>query len=137
MTGVFHNREDLERHMLLLNNKVLIQPFVDLNPEYSMVFFNMSFSHGFKRTAKGFPMTYENTNREKWYPTENNVEWGKTVLTCCEKITGKRPLVARIDFFNDMTLTEIELIEPDLQLDHNGIDLFVRALSQLLYDQTF
>ena len=82
------------------NEKFIIQPVYKSTREISMVYFHDGYSHSIngKPNKKYFSMC-------------------EKVLDAIYDITSIRPCYCRIDFLNDDTLLEVELIEPNMYID--------------------
>ena len=119
------NENNLEAHetifkQLIATETMMLQPFqynIVEKGEISMMVFNGEFSHAVLKTAKqgDFRVQDDFGGSVKMYtPTVEEIEFVENTVKACPEL----PIYARVDIFTDndnqIALSELELIEPEL-----------------------
>ena len=119
------NENNLEKHetifkKLIANEAMMLQPFqynIVEKGEISMIVFNGKYSHAvLKKAKKGdFRVQDDFGGSVKMYsPTAEEIKFAENTAKACEEL----PIYARVDIFTDndnqIALSELELIEPEL-----------------------
>jgi len=129
---LLESKESLSQ--LFSNRYHMYQPFVPSvvqNGEYSLFYFNGTFSHAILKTPKSGDFRVQ----EEHGGLLQSVEPSEELMSSANKVVGviePTPLYARIDlveYDGQYALMEVELIEPSLyfNLDKNSASRFVKA----------
>ncbi len=105
---------------LIKKEAMLLQPFqynIVNKGEISMMFFNGHFSHAVLKTAKVGEFRVQDDfggSVSHYTPSEEEIKFSERAVNACPET----PIYARVDMFEDntgkITLSELELIEPEL-----------------------
>lgn len=116
------NLEDIDKIKQLMYKKLkypyakdeefIVQPMYKSTHELSMVYFGDEYSHSIDGE-----------------PTKRHFSMCKELLKAIYDITSIMPRYSRIDFINDNTLLEVELIEPNMYLD-NQLEVMLYKLKR-------
>ena len=124
------NPENLEDHEsifqeLIKSESMMLQPFqynIVSKGEISMMVFNGQFTHAILKKAKAGEFRVQDDfggSVHHYSPTDEEIEFVETSVKACFEL----PIYARVDIFQDndgyISLSELELIEPELWFRHN------------------
>ena len=119
------NENNLEEHetifkTLIAKEAMMLQPFqynIVKKGEVSMIVFNGNYSHAVLKKAKQGDFRVQDDfggSVEMYIPTVEEIKFAENAVKACKEL----PIYARVDIFTDndnqIALSELELIEPEL-----------------------
>ena len=125
---------------LIANESMILQPFqynIVSKGELSMMVFNGQFTHAILKKAKAGEFRVQDDfggSIQNYSPTTEEIEFAEASVKACIEL----PIYARVDIFEDneghITLSELELIEPELWFRHHpeATKLLAKAIKEKL-----
>ncbi len=140
------NRETLQTHEaifkeLINTESLMLQPFqhhIVSRGEISMMVFNGQFTHAILKKAKAGDFRVQDDfggSVHDYQPTKEEINFAENAVNACLEL----PIYARVDIFmdndNQIALSELELIEPELWFRHcpEAANVLAKAIRKKLF----
>jgi glutathione synthase/RimK-type ligase-like ATP-grasp enzyme len=140
------NRETLQTHEaifkeLINTESLMLQPFqhhIVSQGEISMMVFNGQFTHAILKKAKAGDFRVQDDfggSVHDYQPTKEEINFAENAVNACPEL----PVYARVDIFmdngNQIALSELELIEPELWFRHcpEAANVLAKAIRKKLF----
>jgi glutathione synthase/RimK-type ligase-like ATP-grasp enzyme len=125
---------------LILNESMMLQPFltnIPLKGELSLMMMNGKFTHAVVKNVKKGDFRVQDDfggTVQPYTPNEQEIDFAKAVVEACDPL----PLYARVDIVldnnNELALSELELIEPELWFRFNpeAADVLAEGIEKMI-----